>query len=69
MGLAAPRMSRFVGGRHQALLPADMLMGALLLPLADTLGRMLFRPVEIPVGIVVPVLAAPYFLWLLGRQA
>lgn len=44
-------------------------MGALLLPLADTLGRMLFRPVELPVGIVVPVLAAPYFLWLLGRQA
>lgn len=70
VGLVAPHMARrFVGGRHRALLPAAMLMGALLLLLADTLGRTLFQPVEIPVGIVVSVLAAPYFLWLLGRQA
>ena len=44
-----------------------MLLGALLLLLADTLGRSAFQPREIPVGIVISVLSAPYFLFLLRR--
>jgi iron complex transport system permease protein len=51
------------------LLPASMLTGGLTLLLADTLGRTAFQPIEIPVGIVISVLAAPYFLRLLSRQA
>ena len=43
------------------------LLGALLLLLADTLGRSAFQPREIPVGIVISVLSAPYFLFLLRR--
>ena len=70
VGLVAPHIARrFVGGRHRALLPAAMLTGGLLLLLADTLGRSLFQPIEIPVGIVISVLAAPYFLYLLRKQA
>ena len=69
IGLVAPHMARrFVGARHRALLPASMLTGGLFLLLADTIGRSLFQPVEIPVGIVVSVLAAPYFLYLLRVQ-
>lgn len=70
IGLVAPHMARkLVGGRHRALLPASMLLGGLLVLLADTAGRSLFQPIEIPVGIVISVLAAPYFLYLLRRQA
>jgi iron complex transport system permease protein len=68
IGLVAPHMARrFVGVRHRLLLPASMLVGALFLLLADTAGRSLFQPIEIPVGIVVAVLVAPYFLYLLRK--
>ncbi len=69
IGLVAPHIARrFVGGRHHVLLPVSMLFGGLLLLLADTIGRSLFGIIEIPVGIVISVLAAPYFLILLRRQ-
>lgn len=68
VGLVAPHMARrLIGGRHHALMLASMLLGALLLLLADTLGRSAFQPREIPVGIVISVLSAPYFLFLLRR--
>ena len=47
--------------------PGKALLGALLLLLADTLGRSAFQPRDIPVGIVISVLSAPYFLFLLRR--
>lgn len=69
IGLVAPHMAKkFVGVRHRVLMPTAMLLGGLLLLLADTAGRSLFQPIEIPVGIVISVLAAPYFLYLLRRQ-
>ncbi len=68
VGLVAPHMARrLVGGHHQFLLPASMVLGALLLVLADTLGRTLIAPSEIPAGILTAVIGAPYFLWLLAR--
>ncbi|MGR3889109.1 iron chelate uptake ABC transporter family permease subunit [Pseudomonas sp. 1152_12] len=68
IGLVAPHMARrLVGGHHQYLLPAAMLIGALLLVLADTLGRTLIAPSEIPAGVLTAVIGAPYFLWLLAR--
>jgi iron complex transport system permease protein len=69
IGLVAPHIARrFTGARHSLLLPASMLAGGLFLLLADTMGRSLFQPIEIPVGIVISVLAAPYFLYLLRGQ-
>lgn len=68
-GLVAPHIARkLVGPRHTYLLTASMLTGGLLLLLADTAGRSLFQPIEIPAGIVISVLAAPYFLYLLRDQ-
>lgn len=69
VGLVSPHIARkLVGVRHACLLTASMLTGGLLLLLADTAGRSLFQPIEIPAGIVVSVLAAPYFLYLLRGQ-
>ena len=69
IGLVAPHMARkFIGGRHYVLLPVSMLLGGLLLLIADTIGRSLFGIIELPAGIVISVLAAPYFLILLRRQ-
>lgn len=70
IGLVSPHMARkFAGARHRTLLPASMLTGGTLLLLADTIGRSMLKSVEIPVGIVTSILAAPYFLYLLRRQA
>ena len=67
VGLIAPHLARrLVGPKHEYLIPASALTGGLLLIVADTLGRSVFQPAEIPVGIVVAVIGAPYFLYLLA---
>lgn len=68
IGLVGPHIARrYIGVRHRMLIPTSMLIGGLLLLMADTIGRSLFQPIEIPVGIVISVLAAPYFLYLLRK--
>jgi iron complex transport system permease protein len=48
-------------------IPAAMLCGAILVAGGDLLARILFEPIELPVGIVVSAMGAPYFLFLLTR--
>ncbi|QDQ01258.1 iron ABC transporter permease [Lysinibacillus fusiformis] len=68
VGLIGPHLARqLVGAKHQFLLPASALVGGLLVLMADTIGRSILEPSEIPAGIVVAVLGAPYFLYLLAR--
>lgn len=68
LGLVAPHIARrLVGPKHQLLIPASALTGALLLLLADLIGRTLLAPSEIPVGLVISVLGAPYFIYLLMK--
>lgn len=68
VGLICPHLARtLVGPRHQQLIPAAALSGALLLLTADTLGRVILQPAEVPAGIVVAVIGAPYFLYLLAK--
>ncbi|MBO0589348.1 iron ABC transporter permease [Sporosarcina sp. E16_8] len=68
VGLIGPHLARqLVGSRHQFLIPAAALTGGLLVLVADTLGRWILQPSEIPAGIVVAVIGAPYFLFLLSR--
>ncbi|QDU58968.1 FecCD family ABC transporter permease [Aeoliella mucimassa] len=68
LGLAAPHLARrLVGHDHRVLLPAAALSGAFLLVLADSLGRHLFSPVEIPAGVLVGILGGSYFLYLLAK--
>ncbi|NBD27122.1 FecCD family ABC transporter permease [Paenibacillus glycinis] len=69
VGLITPHLARrLVGSRFQILLPATALAGALLVLVADTLGRWVLQPSEIPAGLVVAVIGAPYFLYLLVRS-
>jgi iron complex transport system permease protein len=66
LGLIAPHIARrLVGPRHQFLLPTAALVGALILVLADTLGKNILSPTEIPAGLVVSLISVPYFIYLL----
>ncbi|WP_246566039.1 FecCD family ABC transporter permease [Tissierella simiarum] len=68
VGLIAPHLARrLVGPKHEFLLPASALTGSLLVVVADTLGRWIVQPSEIPTGIVVAIVGAPYFLYLLAK--
>lgn len=69
VGLIAPHLARrLVGPKHEYLLPASALAGGLLVILGDTLGRWVLQPAEIPTGIVVAIIGAPYFLYLLTKS-
>ncbi|MEU6998300.1 iron ABC transporter permease [Nonomuraea sp. NPDC046570] len=69
VGLVAPHAARaLVGGNHARLLPVAALLGALLVSLADTLGRTVIAPAQIPAGLVTAILGTPYFVWLLWRS-
>jgi len=69
ISLIAPHMARtIVGPDHRQVLPLSMLLGGLLMLLADTLARTLAIPAEIPVGIFTALLGAPFFLSLLAKQ-
>lgn len=68
VGLLGPHLARrLVGPRHGRMLPLAACLGALLVVSADIVARNLLRPVELPVGIVVGAIGAPYFLYLLAR--
>lgn len=68
LGLVAPHIGkRLIGPKSQLLLPVSALIGALLLLLADMLGKNLLAPTQIPVGIVVAIFSAPYFIYLLMK--
>lgn len=68
VGLVAPHAARaLVGGRHLRAVPVAVLLGAVLLGLADTIGRTVIAPSQVPAGLVVALLGAPYFVYLLSR--
>lgn len=66
IGLIAPHLTRrLVGDRHEHVIPVAALIGALLLLVADTIGRGMLQ--DIPAGIIVAIIGAPYFLYLLVK--
>ncbi len=69
VGLVVPHISRIlVGSDYKQMLPTSMLMGAVVLLAADTLGRTVVPGMEIPVGIVMSVIGGPFFLYLLRKR-
>ncbi|CDO04614.1 Iron-uptake system permease protein FeuC [Oceanobacillus picturae] len=69
LGLVTPHLvKKLVGTRHQAILPITALMGGFLLLVADTVGRNILSPSEIPVGLVVSVIGGIYFIYLLIKS-
>lgn len=68
VGLVVPHLVRLAfGPRHDVLLPASGLLGALVLVLADLVARTVAAPAELPLGVLTALLGAPFFLWLLVR--
>jgi len=71
VGLVAPHFAKLLGFHaHRQRLPVAMLLGAILLGLADVLGRSLLAPTEIPAGAMTALIGAPYLLGMLvvGRR-
>ncbi|QEU93746.1 Fe(3+)-hydroxamate ABC transporter permease FhuB [Streptomyces kanamyceticus] len=70
VALASPVIASRLAGPLRVPLVGSMLTGAVLVVVADTLGRIAFDGSELPVGIVTTVLGGPFLLWvLLGRSA
>jgi len=69
VGLIVPHAARLlIGSDYRFLLPASALLGAALITGSDTAARLLFAPAELPVGILMAALGAPFFLFLLRRM-
>jgi ABC-type Fe3+-siderophore transport system permease subunit len=69
VGLVAPHAARaLVGARNARALPVAALLGALLVSVADTLGRTVIAPGQLPAGLLAALVGTPYFVWLLWRS-
>ncbi|KAJ55818.1 iron ABC transporter [Actibacterium mucosum KCTC 23349] len=66
VGLIVPHMARLlIGARHRVLLPMAMVVGATVLIAVDLMCRMLLAPEELPLGVLLALLAAPPFIFIL----
>ncbi|MBR8740770.1 iron ABC transporter permease [Nocardiopsis sp. MG754419] len=69
VGLVAPHLARgLVGARHDRVVPVAMVTGALLVCVADTLGRTVIAPAQVPAGLMIALVGGPYLIWLLRRS-
>ncbi len=69
VGLVAPHIARMIiGSDNYMLIPFSCICGGVLLVTADTIGRTLFNPITIPVGIVVAFIGVPIFIHLIIRE-
>ncbi|MBC1884388.1 FecCD family ABC transporter permease [Listeria seeligeri] len=68
VGLLVPHIARkLVGGNYQILVPFSILFGALLLLVADTLGRTLFAQMEIPASVIMLIIGGPFLIFLMRK--
>lgn len=66
VGLVIPHIMRLLlGPDHRFLIPGSTLAGAILLIVADSLGRVVVAPAELPTGIITALMGAPFFIALL----
>lgn len=69
VGLMMPHiMRKIVGANHITLIPASALAGAAFLPLCDTLSRVVFAPVIIPVGVITSIIGGAFFIFLFFKS-
>ena len=70
VGLIVPHAVRMIaGGDYRRLLPMTGILGAAFVILVDLAARRVLAPQEVPVGIVMQILGAPFFLYLLRRRS
>lgn len=69
VGLIVPHTVRLLtGSDYRFLIPSSALLGMAVVTYSDTLARTAFAPLELPVGIFMAVLGAPFFLFLLRKE-
>jgi len=69
VGLLGPHIARMIiGGDHRYLIPASMMIGAIILVFADLVGKEILAPEVIPVGIITSLLGGPLFIYLLIKR-
>lgn len=69
VGIVVPHLVRILAGPdHRIVLPASALAGAALVLAADVVARMLLRPAELPLGVVMAILGAPIFLHMVVKR-
>lgn len=69
VGLLIPHIGRsLVGTDHKVLIPFSALAGALLILIADTLGRIILAPMEIPASIIMAIIGGPFLIFLLRKS-
>lgn len=69
LGLIAPHIARsLVGHQHRHIVAMSGLVGALLMVIADGLARIIAPPIDIPFGVLIAIIGAPYFLYVLRKM-
>jgi iron complex transport system permease protein len=69
VGLVVPHLIRLtISSNHSVVIPGSALLGALLVLIADGVGRSIISPAELPVGILTALLGGPFFVYLIVRQ-
>ncbi|MFD2170459.1 FecCD family ABC transporter permease [Tumebacillus lipolyticus] len=69
VGLIAPHLARrLVGIQHLRIIPISGLIGTALVMIGDFIGKTVFAPAELAVGIVISVIGVPYYVYLLMRS-
>ncbi|QEM84134.1 iron ABC transporter permease [Halomonas binhaiensis] len=69
VGLIGPEIARHLSSPRRVPIVATCLAGALVMVLADLLGRVMLAPLELPVGIVTAVIGGPWLIWILVRPS
>jgi iron complex transport system permease protein len=66
VGLIVPHLVRFlVGIDYRWIMPYSAILGAIVVLIADTCGRLIIQPSELPVGLMMPIIGAPFFIYLI----
>lgn len=69
VGLIIPHIVRIIFGTdHKKIIPIAALLGSIILIWADVFSRILIKGTEIPIGIVISIIGAPLFVWLMIKK-
>ena len=69
VGLIVPHIARMImGSDHKYTIPFSIVLGGMVLLVADTLGRTIGGAIEIPVGVIMSIFGGPFFLYLLRKR-
>ncbi len=70
VGLIIPHAVRMiVGTDHKKLIPISVLVGAIFMVLADILARIIIPNAEMPIGILISMIGAPVFIYLMVKRS